>query len=414
MTTALRSLYICYLSLDDPLVETQVVAYLDGLARRGHHVHLLTFETRRLGRADRRDARESLRTRGIRWHGLRYHRRPSLPATVYDVGRAVALAYVLVRRHRLDAVHARSHVPAAAALLVRRLTGCRLIFDIRGLMAEEYVDAGRWRHGSLPFRITKRVERRAIDSADAIVVLTERVRRHLFGEEPRSDVWVIPCCADTARLDAQRGDRDAMRERLGLHDATVLVYVGKFTGWYMEREMVEFFACAREMFSDLHFLVLTQSDAAPIVTEFERVHASAGEYTLTRCSPHALGSYLAAADIGISFVRPTFSKISTSPTKLGEYLGAGLPTVCSANVGDVDRLVEGGALGVLVSRFSPAAYREAARSLGRLRQSPGLRDRCRRAARDQLSLEEIGVPRYDEVYSSVAGLIGGRFRVAAS
>ena len=51
----------------------------------------------------------------------------------------------IVKRHRLDAVHARNHVPLATALIVRRLTGCRLIFDVRGLMAEEYVDAGRWR-----------------------------------------------------------------------------------------------------------------------------------------------------------------------------------------------------------------------------------------------------------------------------
>jgi len=37
-------LYVCYLSLEDPLVHSQVVAYLAGLAERGHTVHLLTFE----------------------------------------------------------------------------------------------------------------------------------------------------------------------------------------------------------------------------------------------------------------------------------------------------------------------------------------------------------------------------------
>ena len=29
-----------------------------------------------------------------------------------------------------------------------------MIFDLRGLMAEEYVDAGRWRRGGLPYRLT--------------------------------------------------------------------------------------------------------------------------------------------------------------------------------------------------------------------------------------------------------------------
>ena len=45
MPDSLRCLYVCYLSLDDPLVHSQVVAYLEGLARRGHTVHLLTFDT---------------------------------------------------------------------------------------------------------------------------------------------------------------------------------------------------------------------------------------------------------------------------------------------------------------------------------------------------------------------------------
>ena len=59
---SLRCLYLCYLSLDDPLVRSQVVAYLEGLAARGL-IHLLTFDTalskerRRALRAEM-DARE--------------------------------------------------------------------------------------------------------------------------------------------------------------------------------------------------------------------------------------------------------------------------------------------------------------------------------------------------------------------
>jgi glycosyltransferase involved in cell wall biosynthesis len=399
---SLRSLYICYLSLDDPLVETQVLAYLEGLARRGHHIHLLTFEPRLLAREECDELHDQLRSRGIEWHSLRYHKHPSLPATIYDALRGAALGVLLVRRHRLHAVHARSHVPAAAALVIRRLTRCRLIFDIRGLMGEEYVDARRWRATSLPFRLTKWVERRAIERADAIVVLTERVRRYLFGAQPRRDVWVIPCCADVGRLESQRDTRQAMREGLGLGDATVMVYVGKFTGWYMEREMVEFFASAREVIPNLHFLVLTQTDAKPILREFARVQARNGDYTVTGCDPRSLGKYLAACDMAIAFIRPVFSKISTSPTKIGEYLAAGLPTICSVGVGDVDGLIEGQAVGVLVDHPAPDLYEKAAQEADRLRQDPQLADRCRRAAREHLSLEGVGVPRYDDLYTAVA------------
>ena len=81
MNRPLRSLYLCYLPLDEPLVETQVLAYLRGLAASGHQVHLVTWETRRRTAHDVRAERARLLATGVRWHRRRYHKRPSLLAT---------------------------------------------------------------------------------------------------------------------------------------------------------------------------------------------------------------------------------------------------------------------------------------------------------------------------------------------
>ncbi|MGH3426272.1 MAG: glycosyltransferase, partial [Mycobacteriales bacterium] len=101
-------------------MHSQVVAYLAGLAQRGHTVHLLTFEPA-LATVRRRTIESELGGRGIRWHSRRYHKRPSLPATVFDTLAGAVAAARLVRRHRLDAIHARNHVPAAMALIACRL-----------------------------------------------------------------------------------------------------------------------------------------------------------------------------------------------------------------------------------------------------------------------------------------------------
>ena len=399
----LRSLYVCYLSLDDPLVHSQVVAYLKGLAADGHRIHLLTFETRRLGHAERREVRDRLSRQGISWHGLRYHKRPSLPATIYDTLAGALYATVLVTRHRLDVLHARSHVPAAMALIARWLSGRRpaLIFDIRGLMAEEYVDAGRWREGGVPFRLTKVVERTAIARADGIVVLTERIRRRLF--EGDGNAHVIPCCADLRALELASSERDASRAKLGLTDATVMIYVGKFGGWYMAAEMAEFFAVAKDAIPGLHFLILTQGDRDEIARQLE-LRGARGDYTITSAPPDRLGAYLAAADFGISFIRPAPSKASSSPTKIGEYLGAGLPVVCTAGVGDLDALITGD-IGALVSEHTEAVYRAVLdHSLALLARSE-TRDRCRAVARRELSLDDVGIPRYRRLYEEVADRI---------
>jgi glycosyltransferase involved in cell wall biosynthesis len=401
----LGALYICYLSLNDPLVHTQVVAYLAGLASEGHRIHLLTFETGRLTRRRRRELRDLLAEQGIAWHGLRYHKRPSLPATAYDTLAGAVVASGIVLGHRLGAVHGRNHVPVAMALIAKRLLWWRrlaLIFDIRGLMAEEYEDAGRWTRDGVPFRLTKAIERRGIDRAEAIVVLTERVRQQLFGAAATPRVHVIPCCADLELIARARHRGPARRKALGLGEAQVMVYVGKFGGWYLTAEMARFFVCARASMPHLHFLILTQEDTGPITHELARAGADPGHYTITSAPAQLVAEYLAAADFGISLIRPAPSKASSSPTKIGEYLGAGLPVLCTAGVGDLDAMI-GPEVGVIVHEHTDVAYAAAASRMASLLARPETGERCRALARSTLSLAAVGIPRYRDLYAEVAG-----------
>src|SRR6266513_2010611 len=82
-----RSLYICYFGLREPLVQTQVLPYLRELVAGGVRMWLLTFEPQRWSAAAAAEWRERLRAEGIEWHMLPYHKRPTLPATLYDVAR---------------------------------------------------------------------------------------------------------------------------------------------------------------------------------------------------------------------------------------------------------------------------------------------------------------------------------------
>jgi len=423
----LRSLYICYFPLTEPLVQTQVVAYLRGLASRGHVIHLMTFETQELSPAQKRRWRRELRESGIAWHGLKYHKRPTVPATAFDVACGVWHGLRIVRRYGLQCVHARAHVPAAMAWALQLLTGARLLFDIRGLVAEEFEDAGGWARGSLPFRATKAMERIGIARASGIVVLTERVRRVLFdarytpqpgpeaaigrshAQPPEScGIEVIPCCADLSQIEEQSVKREAMRRQLGLDGKTVMVYVGKFGGWYLQDEMVDFFAAARKEIANLHFLILTQSEPDLIARAFERHGVAPSEYTLTRAPHERVGAFLAASDFALSFIAAMPSKIASSPTKIGEYLAAGLPVVCNPGVGDVDESLKEHEAGVVVRAFDEASYTEASREVEVLRAQEGIASRCRRAAHATTSLEEIGVPRYDRLYRHIARQVNGR------
>ncbi|HVF47849.1 MAG TPA: hypothetical protein VNA17_09815, partial [Pyrinomonadaceae bacterium] len=111
----LKTLYICYFGLREPLVQTQVIPYLREIQKGGVRVSLLTFEPdlKNSWTPDEIEVeRKRLEQIGITWHRLAYHKRPSAPATLYDT---LAGARYIKRLHaaeRFDVFHARVHVPA--------------------------------------------------------------------------------------------------------------------------------------------------------------------------------------------------------------------------------------------------------------------------------------------------------------
>src|SRR2546423_6998063 len=170
----------------------------------------------------------------------------------------------------------------------------------------------------------------------------------------------------------------------------------------MEREMVDFFAVARAEIPDLLFVILTQADRAPALAALSDRGIDPNDYRITSAPAGEIGRYLAAADVGLCFIRPCLSKIASSPTKLGEYLAAGLPVMSGPGIGDVDEILSADGVGVLLPEFSAEAYRAATQRVRDLIADPGTSQRCRRIARERLSLEGVGIARYDRMYRRLA------------
>ena len=406
-----NTLYICYFGLREPLVQTQVLPYLRQLAAGGVGVSLLTFEPQtRAGRTLDEEAslRSSLAADGIDWFQLPYHKSPSAPATAYDIIAGSREIVRLARSRGVSVLHARAHVPMAMAMLAaRRLPGVRLVFDIRGLLADEYADAGVWREGSAIFRAVKKLERAGIRRADGIVVLTRAARDWLVASRlaEADKIEVIPCCVDFSLY-----ERAAEADTVGRvadssaadGDAFEVVYAGSVTGLYMLEEMARFFAAVRVRRSGAFFRVLTTSPPERAAEILRGAGLADTEFHIGRVAPAEVPSHLRRARLGLSFRKPTFSQIAASPTKIPEYLAAGLPVVSSAGVGDTDELLEGERVGVVVRDFGPEALARAADEALALADEPGVAARGEAAARAHFDLASVGGERYRAVYRRLA------------
>ncbi|HEX8161009.1 MAG TPA: glycosyltransferase [Pyrinomonadaceae bacterium] len=409
-----RVLFISYNGMLDPLGQSQVIPYLRELAdERGVRFTLLSFERGAAftpeGGARCAETRARLSAHGIEWHALRYHQRPSLPATAYDIAAGARYAKKLARERGIEMVHARSHVPAAMALALKKRLGVKMIFDVRGLLAEEYADAGHWRAGGFEYGLTKRMERRFFAASDGVVTLTEAIWGIIKGWEGLRGRAVahetIPCCADLARFRFDGAQRARVRRELGLEDSFVVVYSGSLGGWYLNTEMADFFAALAAERREAHALWLTPSSHEEVRALMRARGVAEGNYTVRAARPEEVASYLSAADAGLAFIKPCFSKLASSPTKTAEYLACGLPVVLNAGVGDSDSLVTREHVGALVENFSADEYRRAARTIdAMLRDRDAARAHTRAVAERLFDVHRIGLERYSRLYENVLGL----------
>jgi glycosyltransferase involved in cell wall biosynthesis len=396
----------------DPLGQSQVIPYLKELSKLGVQFTLLSYERPAAYASEgieRCDAlRKELSDSGIEWHHLRYHQKFSLPATIYDVASGVRYAQQLVRRAGIEMVHARSHIPATIALALKRRLGLKMIFDVRGLLADEYVDAGHWRKGSIPYRLTKRKEREALAASEGIVTLTERIWPIMkqFDVLRDRDVAheVIPCCADLELFKFSRQDRDVRRAELGLNDRFVIVYSGSIDGWYLTEEMADFFAVELRRNPAAHLLWLTPAKHERIRNLMRARGIAESDYTTLAAAPRDVSSYLSAGDAGLAFIKPCFSKLASSPTKYAEYLACGLPLIINAGIGDSDVLITREKVGALVTDFSEAEYAQASTIiLGFAGDVEGTRQRTREVAERLFDVRQVGVQLYGRLYEAVLG-----------
>jgi glycosyltransferase involved in cell wall biosynthesis len=398
MTTGV--LYLSYDGMLEPLGQSQVLGYLKRLAD-GRRVHLISFEKAQdwAGVAERERVANEIADAGIMWHPLSYHKRPSALATAWDIVCGTAVGLWLVLRFRLRIVHARSYVPSVMALVIKRVTGARYLFDMRGFWADERVDGGLWPSGGAMYRAAKWFEKRFLLSADHVVSLTRAALHEMarFGylNERMPPVTVIPTCADLARFTTltRKADRDKF----------VLGYVGSAGTWYMFDKVAAAFAQLLRIRPDARLLIVNRDQHDYIRNELMRAAVPAGSFEVVAAAHDTVPAKMAGMDAGIFFYRPSFSRAACAPTKLAEFLGCGVPCLSNAGVGDMAEVLEGEQVGVALKAFDEATLLAGVQQLLQLALDATTSARCVAAAQKHFCLEE-GVRRYSAVYDEMGGI----------
>lgn len=388
-----RVLYISYDGMLEPLGQSQVLAYQERLADPGKF-HLLSFEKPDSDAQSRIEVARRMKESGIIWHPRRYHKSPSALATTYDILLGGAAGLWLMLRYRIDIVHARSYVAAVMALILKKLTGVYFVFDMRGFWADERVDGGLWPRDGRLYCVSKWFERQFLLNADHVVSLTHAAVRemasfpYLVGRMP--PVSVIPTCADLTRF----------RPQALVREGFVLGYVGSAGTWYEFDATVSCFAELLQILPSARFLIINLNEHDYILERLKAGGVPLSSVELRTATHDQVASQMARMTAGVFFIKPLFSKQASAPTKLGEFLGCGIPCLSNRGVGDMAEILEGDEVGVAVNDFSANSISDGLLRLLALSETSDIVQRCVSAAYRHFSLEE-GVKRYAEVYSSL-------------
>jgi glycosyltransferase involved in cell wall biosynthesis len=387
-----RVLFASYDAIADGPGRSQTIPYLRGLADSGHAMAMFSFERPEVLADAARVAEIETALGGAPWTRVLWRRSPAR-----DLASGLAAMRRAVRAHGAELVHARGYVPA---FIAQRL-GLPFLFDMRGFWPDERADGGLWKRTSLAYRMWKGIERTLCRDARAIVVLTERAQGELrrLGLAPaETPIRVIPTCADLARF---RPIPPAERPSECHGDAARYLIFGSTGTWYLRDETLDLAALAlrRDPRAVLHVLTL---DAPGPLAEGLATRGVAKDRVVVRAVPPAdVPRWISGARAAFILLRSTWSKGASCPTKLGELLGCGVPVLMNPGIGDADRILDGGRVGVTVTGFDEASMAASLDALGALHAAGGVVARCRELAEREFALP-IGVERFDAAYREAA------------
>ena len=206
---------------------------------------------------------------------------------------------------------------------------------------------------------------------------------------------------DLSVFNFNEADRQERRKQLNLEGRLTLVYSGSLDGWYLTEEMADFFATFLQQRPDVYLLWLTTGSPNRVKTLMDQRGIHNDSFSVQSVSPKDVPSYLSAADAGISFYKPGFSRLATSPTKNGEYLACGLPVILNAGIGDSDMLATEWNVGALVTEFTEQNYSQSIDRIEQLAREPDIRTRARAVAKELFDLESVGGVKYAALYERV-------------
>ena len=403
-------LFISYDGMTDPLGQSQVIPYLSGLTKFGYRFTILSCDKPEKYKENKTYVQDLIAGYPIEWVSIPYHKNPPVLSSIYDYRMLKKKAKELHTKNNFDMVHTRPGLPTLVALWMKKKYGTKFLNDVRGFWADERVDGSMWSLKNPVFKAVynffKKHEYECLENADYITCLTHAAKKEMLTWQNVKGqpipIEVIPCSADLELFNPENIDRaikEQFRKELGIKPGDMIFsYLGSIGGWYLTDEMMRLCKLISDKIPAAKFLFISPHRHEVITNAAAKQGLDAGKVITRQAKRHEVPVLLSLSSYSIFFIKPCYSKISSSPTKHGEIMAMGIPVITNSGVGDVAEIVKKYNAGFVLDDFSDEVINEVINEVVKNKQFD--KKEIRNGAKEFYALENA-IHTYRDVYARI-------------
>lgn len=390
-------LYLSYDGLTDPLGQSQILPYLTGLSQKGYNFTIISAEKKENLEQKKQLIEIQIEKSNIEWQPIFYHKKPPVLSTLWDLWQMYHKAIYLHRQKKFALVHCRSYLTALIGERFTQKHQVPFLFDMRGFWADERIDGNLWNLQNPLYRkiynFFKQKEKDFLQNAAYCISLTHNAKNEILSWKgfEQTRIAVIPCCVDTD-LFCQTFQKLSNSKK-----PLTISYLGSIGTWYMLREMLLFYKILLQTYPQARFLFITAEPASMILQEATKLDLPLSQIEIRKAQRNEVPAFIAQSDISVFFIKDSYSKKASSPTKMAEILAMGIPVITN-NIGDNAFLFEKYNYGYLLHDLSYESMQKAVEQIPNLLQKSA--EKLRAIAKDYFALEK-GVAEYERVYEKI-------------
>jgi len=395
-------LYISMTGMTEALGETQVIQYLLELSK-SHSIHLFSFE-KPTKQKKYDDVSSRLIKAGISWSFLKYSNQFGIISSAYQIIIAILKLKKIIKKNNIQIIHCRSLIPAFIGMFLKKISGKKLLFDIRGFAIDEKIMERRLKENSLLTKLLKKIESYVYRKADHVVTLThisKPIITEYYGVN-KNHITVIPTCAN-ADLFYPANKINNFKQEMGYkQNEIIFLRSGSINEYYDVDAEFKLFEQLIKIDQLVQLLILNQGQHDLIINYLSKYSIPTSKYKIFSVNIEEVGKYLNIIDACVFFIKPTFAKLATAPTKFAELVCTEVPSITNTKYGDIDYYLGRYNAGLLFDLDAVHADpKKTAGSVLNYLQQPKDKNSYHKLFSEHFS-KYLAVKRYNEIYALLA------------